>query len=502
MANAGVTVPIKVKLEGIAESIVGEIKKTEGILKETMSFLDVGRSILKADPNSLDANLKRRAYDKEMAKSGDEDLAKKAADAAGISNPQKEILGLLKDLSGVMKDFGNSLMGFVQSMFGVVEDIYKQMRKASPLLEMIENLFNLAMQLFFMPLGNKLAEVMLPAIINMVDAVMDIWDKFEGKTLGQMFSIAITEGVQLVASYLMDLGSLLEDEGGIVGAIGSLLSTIGDFLADDGAEIIGFLAKVFEFLMTNVGKLIVAAIEFFITSIAILSAIQLSLLAYFTQGVAQYIPGVSGIAPASAAAAGFFGVLGAGNAALFGTGLGGDLWNMAEGGYVPATPGGQIIRIAEAGEGEYVVPESKVERFIDEMMPSTPFEDVDVEPPVIAPIADTNLRDIEIPELMSFDPIEANVSELISMVPEVSESQEIITTNFAESVSNYETEIIPFNSAMTENIDNTTVTTGGVQTSNVTNNFYFEGLTNDDLRRIIKEEVDGMISQSKYRSGF
>jgi hypothetical protein len=27
------------------------------------------------------------------------------------------------------------------------------------------------------------------------------------------------------------------------------------------------------------------------------------------------------------------------------------------GGYIPASPGGQIIRVAEAGEGEYIIPE-------------------------------------------------------------------------------------------------------------------------------------------------
>lgn len=36
---------------------------------------------------------------------------------------------------------------------------------------------------------------------------------------------------------------------------------------------------------------------------------------------------------------------------------------LAEGGYVPATPGGQLRMIGEGGEGEYVIPESKLGRF-------------------------------------------------------------------------------------------------------------------------------------------
>ena len=414
VSEKGIVVPIKVKIEGITESIVNELKKSESMLKETMSFLDLGKSILKSDPYSLDANLKRRAYDKEMANSGDEGLAKKAADAAGFSDPQKETMGLLKDLSGVMKDFGNSIVGFVQGMFGVVEDIYKQMRKSSPLLEMIENLFNLAMQLFFMPLGNKLAEVMLPAIINLMDAVMDIWDKFEDKTLGQMFSIAITEGVQLVASYLMDLGSLLEDEGGIVGAIGSLLSTIGDFLADDGAKIIEVLANVFSFLMDHLGTFIGLAIEFFVASIAAQAGILAYLMASldWRDSLGKVMAGAAVTAAVGAGAIGM------------GTVIGDAILGFAEGGYIPATPGGEIIRIAEGGEGEYIVPESKVGNFVTEMIPYT-------------------------------------------------------STNQRYDMSNTKT-----------------------SSSNVVNNFYFEGLTNDELKTIIRDEVNDMVSQSKYRGGY
>lgn len=36
--------------------------------------------------------------------------------------------------------------------------------------------------------------------------------------------------------------------------------------------------------------------------------------------------------------------------------------SFATGGYVPATPGGRIVRVAEGGEGEYIVPESKMGR--------------------------------------------------------------------------------------------------------------------------------------------
>lgn len=40
----------------------------------------------------------------------------------------------------------------------------------------------------------------------------------------------------------------------------------------------------------------------------------------------------------------------------------------ASGGYVPATPGGRIVGLAEAGEGEWIVPDSKVRGFASSVM--------------------------------------------------------------------------------------------------------------------------------------
>lgn len=425
MTGKGLTVPLKTILTVDAEELRNAVKTaTEGI--------SIVGSVLSQDHSSMDAYLKRKAYDAEMERSGDADLAEKAAEGAGFSDKDMDLLSNLKDLSDSMKSFGESLIGFVQGMFGVVEDIYKQMRKSSPMLEMIENLFNLAMQLFFMPLGNKLAEVMLPAIINMMDAVIDIWDKFDNKSLGVMFSIAITEGVRLIAEYLTDLGSLLEDEGGIVGSIGSLLISIGEFIEKDGERLIEFGVKIFEFLMNNVGTLIVAALEFFMASIAIQVGISTMLATYFSMGILREVPG-AGAAAAGAGLAAGAATIAAGNVALFGSGLGGDLLgfddsdrkyytlNKADGGFIPATPGGQILRVAEGGEGEYIVPESKVNSFITEMRSGDVLNDM---------------------------------------------------------------------------------STRSVGHNNITNNFYIEGLTTDELKTFIRDEINEMVSQSRYRGGF
>ena len=405
--DGGITVSVKTKISA-------DVSELEKNIKSVLSGMDFTKAFFKGDFDSVNSHLKRKAYMDEMEASNDPKKAKSAMDAAGFSDKEMGMMGALKDLSDVMKGFGNSMVGFVQGMFGVVEDIYKQMRKSSPLLEMIENLFNLAMQLFFMPLGNKLAEVMLPAIINMLDAVMDIWDKFEGKTLGEMFTIAIVEGVQLIAGYFTNLGALLEEQGGIVGTIGSLLSSLGSFLSNNGVKILELVEKVFSFLMDHLGTFIGLAIEFFVASIAAQAGILAYLMASldWRDSLGKVMAGAAVTAAVGAGAIGM------------GTVIGDAILGFAEGGYVPATPGGEIIRIAEGGEGEYIVPESKVGNFVTEMIPYT-------------------------------------------------------STNQRYDMSNTKT-----------------------SSSNVVNNFYFEGLTNDELKTIIRDEVNDMVSQSKYRGGY
>jgi hypothetical protein len=414
---------IDIKINAVTEMDPNSpfLKQLTDAINSAMSNVNLASLVLKGDATSFNAVRKRRAYDRaynsvydEGEDNGDEaDAAgKKAADDASIPDSTLQMLGYMKDLGDTMKSFSESIVGFIQMGFGIVEDIYKQMKKSSPLLDTIENLFNMAMQLFFMPLGNKLAEVMLPAIINMMDAVVDIWDKFDNKSLGEMFSIAIVEGVNLIASYMMDLGGLLKDQGDIVGSIGSMITSIGNFLSKYGDDIVRVVEKVMGFLMENIGTFIVLAGEFFITSLAI----QAGILAYLMAQL-DWKGALSKIAAGAA-----FTAVAAGGAYLIADTVGDSIMGYADGGYIPATPGGQIIRVAEGGEGEYVVPESKIG-------------------------------------------------------------------------------MIPYNPTLAGNVSNSSISNVG-GSSNITNYFNFNGLTNDELKHIIRDEVNDMVSQSKYRGGF
>jgi hypothetical protein len=245
----------------------------------------------------------------------------------------------------------NVLQSGLNTVIGTVQDIYNRLKQSSPLLQTIESLFNLAVQLFFMPLGNKLATVLLPAVLELVDGVMEIWDKFEGKSLGEMFTIAISEGARLFGEYIANIGTLLKEEGGVVGSIGSTLVVLGNLISSKGAEIINGIAKLLEFIMQNLPGIITALVGFKAVTVAMLTAIIINTA--MTAGAAS-IWTLGGAAVAGAVTAG---VASAAISNMFGTET--DISGHANGGYIPPTPGGKIIRVAEGGEGEYIIPESK-----------------------------------------------------------------------------------------------------------------------------------------------
>lgn len=245
----------------------------------------------------------------------------------------------------------NVLQSGLNTVIGTVQDIYNRLKQSSPLLQTIESLFNLAVQLFFMPLGNKLATVLLPAVLELVDGVMEIWDKFEGKSLGEMLTIAISEGARLFGEYIANIGTLLKEEGGVVGSIGSALVVLGNLISSKGAEIINGISKLLEFIMQNLPGIITALVAFKIMTGAMLAAIVVNTA--MTAGAASLWT-LGGAAVAGAVTAG---VASAAISNMLGTET--DISGHANGGYIPPTPGGKIIRVAEGGEGEYIIPESK-----------------------------------------------------------------------------------------------------------------------------------------------
>lgn len=270
-------------------------------------------------------------------------LAALSRDTSGMDEgAAKDQANAMKAISGGIQTGINTTVGLMKDTFGLVEDIYKRMKAASPLLQTISSLFDLAVTLFFLPLGNKLAEVMLPAVLDLVDAVVDMWDKFEGKSLSEMFEIAFNYGVGLFAKYFENIGTSLEKQGGKLASIGRLLTVIGGFISDALPGLLDFVIDLTALFMRYFPEIISILAGFFATKIALDIATMYVIAA--SNSLAGQVG--AGVAVAGIAAAGI---------------TYGAVRKYAEGGHVDHIPGtgGQLVAVAE-NEGETIVPDSKV----------------------------------------------------------------------------------------------------------------------------------------------
>jgi len=265
---------------------------------------------------------------------------------------------LLGKASGTSDKIADDLMKVMKTGVGIIEDIHSRIKQASPLLQSVESLFNLAVQLFFMPLGNKLATVMIPAIIELVDNVMAMWDKIEGMNIGEMLTAMIDYGVKAFGTYFRSLGEQLQDEGDLVGALGDIMVAMGDFIENHLADLLKIGADILKWIAENLGTLVDAFIEFKILSISL--------------QMAQVSAAIGGALGPWGAAIGAGIGLGAGeiggHALKSQSGIQGlvdALPHSAAGSYVGATEGGRGVVVGDGGEGEFILPEGRLRSMMD-----------------------------------------------------------------------------------------------------------------------------------------
>ena len=326
-------------VDGVGAEAKIEVTPILGDLSEFMAqiqkmVVDIQKKINESMRNAQDA----QEVINDVNKEGDRGRTSRfLSPSGGIGQEIKEIIPITKKMNGALESG-------LRNVIGTVQDIYKRLMSSSPLLQSIEQLFNLAVSLFFMPLGNKLATVMLPAILQLVNGVMEIWDKFEGKSLGDMINTAITEGSRLFGEYFISLGQELRDQGGIVGTIGDMIIRVGAFIKEYGETLVGLIADILEFIISNIPLILGTIITMKALEIGSLVAIAINtgvIASVITAGIALAVGTLVGTSVSSA----------------FDNAMG--IPGYADGGYVPPTPGGKLIRVAEGGEGEYITPESK-----------------------------------------------------------------------------------------------------------------------------------------------
>lgn len=272
-----------------------------------------------------------------------------------LSENYKAGLALGNQASKSTDKIADDIMKIMKTGIGIIEDIHARLKASSPLLQSVESLFNLAVQLFFMPLGNKLATVMIPAIIDLVDDVTAMWERFEGMDLGEMLNEMITYGAEVFGKFFTHLGEELAEQTGLAGSIGQILIGLGDFVENNLADLLKIVVDALKFIMDNLGTFINLFIEFKIASLALQAGTMAATMAGPGWGA------ITGLAAFSA-------VEGVGNTMVAQAGVFDATSKMnraASGAYVGATEGGRMVTVAEGGEGEFILPESRLQSMMD-----------------------------------------------------------------------------------------------------------------------------------------
>lgn len=196
-------------------------------------------------------------------------IKRDVSDSDQYSKETQSAVGAMNAISSAESKVATEGLQMVKKGLGFLEEIHARLVSASPLLRTIESLFNLAVQLFFMPLGNKLAEVMIPAVIELVDQVTEMWAAFEGKSLGQILEIMIEKGAQVFGNYFNNLASQLSGQGTLLGSISSMLSAIGNFIQDGTlVNLMSFGVKALSFMLEHIKEIIATLVAFKVASLA------------------------------------------------------------------------------------------------------------------------------------------------------------------------------------------------------------------------------------------
>ena len=322
--------------KSIGTAVDGAISDAQGKIKDFQKKHERGPD----DSENTVMKLMKGYVSAMKGEKGDDDKEKAANQSAAF---KKTAASLQKGV--------DTLTMIGHKSFDVIKQILGKLKQSSPLLQAIESLFNLAMMLFFMPLGNKLATVLLPAVLDLVDSMVDMWDELGDGGLDEIFNKAMDYGVKKFSDFFGKISDMLKNSSnGFLRALGSISGLIQK-LIPMVPIMIGLAAWVIEHLPLMIGVII--------TLMGTIITLQ------FASLLASIMP------EWMKAWGGGFVAVGAILSAGVGSLVGGSLDNvsktnktsddMAEGGYVPARQGGTWKRLGEAGEGEYVVPERKLD---------------------------------------------------------------------------------------------------------------------------------------------
>ena len=147
--------------------------------------------------------------------------------------------------------------GMVSAIVSILGAIWKMLKKSSPILQAVGDLFNLAMTLFFLPFGNAIGKILLPLLETLVE-----------------FAIVFND---VVSSYLDPIADAISNQLYKVFNVSlTVLKAIAPYIAD----IAGFFGDIVAFIVTAQMTLLTWTVQMWPT---IIKAATM-LLDYFTSG--------------------------------------------------------------------------------------------------------------------------------------------------------------------------------------------------------------------------
>ena len=323
------------------------------------SAAQIGKLIATATKNNLNLeNLISNATSEFNRRTDNEgnivgDTTKSSTDKTKKDEKEARAAALGKS-SEIAQNIAKTGVNILKTTLGIVTDMLNRIKQASPLLQAVETLFNLAMQLFFMPLGTKLATVLIPAVTTLIDQVMQIWEGFEDKSLSQILEDTIHLGAEIFGEFFQNIGEDIAGGSDILTAIGGLIQDLGSFIKGHGESLVNKILNVVSFILDFLPQIVGIIVAFMVLSKALMIAQIIT-----TAAINLKTAAVGAVALAGATTAGIIAGTAAANWAT-----------AADGGYFPATEGGVPVLLAEGGEGETVVPDSKKVDFAKAVMSS------------------------------------------------------------------------------------------------------------------------------------
>lgn len=320
---------------------------------------------------------------------------------------QITLLGIWDILSAVFKGVKSKefkmMFAGISIITGTIKGIWKTLVKSSPVLGGVMDILNEIFSLILMPIGNAIGEGMLIFLPDIIDTMIEWLQFFENDTygiktfftaMGAILGLLLLAGLKIFTFILkfwpvfLLLGVLLTAIGVTLGIM--LVAFLAHFIYSKikdmmlfGVTVANMVANVMQLIPL---LLIVAAILIIIGLIYmfwdpikeflqgvwekikliwdVMSALRTIFWEVVERGFRWLINDLPGIIMNAIRGIGG-GIVDAGKNVvntLFGwTGL-----KLATGGYVPSVSGGHLAILGEGGEGEWVIPESKMGQFVNE----------------------------------------------------------------------------------------------------------------------------------------